>query len=376
MLNIRTGWVFFILALSLVSGQSAAETKDVKWAVESSSTSGGGYPLGSIVTIKVESKEDWFRKQWDADNKIGVYINGIRLEGVFLYAKQNQEKVYAFHLEHESSSSLWPSIRTRQRNDGIFDREVTLGFGSDTTMDAELASGQFKLDFSKRLRIWVWIAVISILLFVFGFFAWKSDILRDGQKPYAGARPPLSLARTQMAIWLFVIVICYIWIWLITGELNTLDGTPLILMGISATTYLGAAMIENTDLAQPEKVAEKKKEINAVTAQMKAAASDPQKIELLRTQKQQMLNELDTLKQESTVEKHPSNGFKQLLSDDTGGVKLHRFQNLVWTVILGLIFLSGAFTKLSMPEFSATLLGVLGISSGTYLGFKFPEIKG
>jgi hypothetical protein len=26
-----------------------------------------------------------------------------------------------------------------------------------------------------------------------------------------------------------------------------------------------------------------------------------------------------------------------------------------------------------MPEFDTTLLGLMGISSGTYIGFKFPE---
>jgi len=28
-----------------------------------------------------------------------------------------------------------------------------------------------------------------------------------------------------------------------------------------------------------------------------------------------------------------------------------------------------------MPEFNTTLLGLMGISSGTYLGAKFPEQK-
>jgi len=28
-----------------------------------------------------------------------------------------------------------------------------------------------------------------------------------------------------------------------------------------------------------------------------------------------------------------------------------------------------------MPEFSTTLLGLMGLSAGTYIGFKFPEQK-
>jgi hypothetical protein len=31
------------------------------------------------------------------------------------------------------------------------------------------------------------------------------------------------------------------------------------------------------------------------------------------------------------------------------------------------------FTKLSIPDFNPTLLGLLGLSAGTYVGFKFPE---
>jgi hypothetical protein len=33
------------------------------------------------------------------------------------------------------------------------------------------------------------------------------------------------------------------------------------------------------------------------------------------------------------------------------------------------------YKDLAMPEFSATLLGLMGLSSGTYLGFKVPEKK-
>jgi hypothetical protein len=60
---------------------------------------------------------------------------------------------------------------------------------------------------------------------------------------------------------------------------------------------------------------------------------------------------------------------RDILSDSKGTVGLHRFQIVAWTIVLGFIFLVSVVTELSMPDFSATL----GISSGTYLGFKFPE---
>ena len=51
-------------------------------------------------------------------------------------------------------------------------------------------------------------------------------------------------------------------------------------------------------------------------------------------------------------------------------IAFHRFQIVVWTLILGVIFVSEVPTKLTMPSFDSTLLALMGISSGTYLGFK------
>ncbi|HKV39453.1 MAG TPA: hypothetical protein VJX67_09585, partial [Blastocatellia bacterium] len=39
----------------------------------------------------------------------------------------------------------------------------------------------------------------------------------------------------------------------------------------------------------------------------------------------------------------------------------------------GVIFCVEVYKNLSMPQFDPTLLALMGISAGTYLGFKFPE---
>ena len=57
----------------------------------------------------------------------------------------------------------------------------------------------------------------------------------------------------------------------------------------------------------------------------------------------------------------------------TGVVSFHRFQIFVWTIVLGIMFVANVYNQLAMPQFSATLLGLLGISAGTYVGFKIPE---
>lgn len=69
-----------------------------------------------------------------------------------------------------------------------------------------------------------------------------------------------------------------------------------------------------------------------------------------------------------------SRGFvRDILTNSEGTYGLHRFQIVVWTLVLGIIFLVSVVTVLSMPEFNATLLAAMGISAGTYLGFKIPE---
>ncbi len=46
---------------------------------------------------------------------------------------------------------------------------------------------------------------------------------------------------------------------------------------------------------------------------------------------------------------------------------------LAWTVVLGIIFIHTVYTTLAMPEFNATLLALMGVSSSAYVGFKFPQ---
>ena len=55
---------------------------------------------------------------------------------------------------------------------------------------------------------------------------------------------------------------------------------------------------------------------------------------------------------------------------DKDGPGFYRFQILAWTP--SVIFIRSVVQTLDMPAFSSTLLGLIGVSSGTCLGFKFP----
>ena len=65
-----------------------------------------------------------------------------------------------------------------------------------------------------------------------------------------------------------------------------------------------------------------------------------------------------------------SKGFFADISSDANGYSFHRFQMVLWNLLLGIIFVSSVYGNLAMPKFSGSLLVLMGTSAGTYLGFE------
>lgn len=157
---------------------------------------------------------------------------------------------------------------------------------------------------------------------------WDTGLLRD-RAPIQGSadNPVFSLGRVQMAMWLVLSVSGFLAIWLITGARTGII-TPgvLTLLGISGISGLAARMI---DVANP------------------------------------------------LPDRAQSAGFfRDIVSEGYGeqrSVAVHRLQMLAWTLILGMIFVWSVSTSFAFPDFDTNLLLLMGISSGTYIGFKFPE---
>jgi IPT/TIG domain len=179
-----------------------------------------------------------------------------------------------------------------------------------------------------------WIFSAGLVLFLIVFIRWarKSDVLRVGPalKDSLGRiqLQRYSLGRCQMAYWFILVAASYVFIWMVTSEYGVLPGSVLGLIGISAGTALGAVIIDSSG---PGSV---------------AASVTPQ----------------------------PTGGFfNDIFSDDQGKITFHRFQILAWSIVLGIIFIASVYNVLTMPDFPSELLALMGISSGTYIGFKFPE---
>jgi hypothetical protein len=53
-----------------------------------------------------------------------------------------------------------------------------------------------------------------------------------------------------------------------------------------------------------------------------------------------------------------------------GDLSFHRFQMVLWTILMGVIFVASVHDNLAMPKFSGPLLALMGIRAATYVGFE------
>lgn len=149
-----------------------------------------------------------------------------------------------------------------------------------------------------------------------GWLGWNGGLLRD-----AGPGKQFSLGRVQMAWWLVLVIGGFLFIWLATEQWRGVVTSGVItLLGISAGTGVTARLVDD----------------------------------------------------DATAEVSTGSFWRDIL-EDPKGLALHRVQLVVWTAILGAIFIWTVFSKLSFPDFDTNLLLLVGIAGGTYVGFKFRE---
>jgi hypothetical protein len=271
--------------------------------------------------------------------------------------------------------------------------DLTIGLYDSTTNAAVTVPGWIRRGevepthqfIFHQVNIDAWlIAGVILLILAIGFFiflVFRGGLIRETALPIRDdGLPPVSLGRCQMAFWFFLVITGFFFLWLVTGrgDLDTINATVLTLTGISAATALGSAFI-TSNTADPAAAANpssqdllgklrqaKERELKAKTSANQNDATAA-KIEAARLKKE--------LKDWRKI--HWNQWILDLLSEEDDMSKpqimsFHRFQIIVWTLVLGVVFCSEVLTKLAMPTFDSTLLILMGISSGTYLGFKFP----
>jgi hypothetical protein len=209
----------------------------------------------------------------------------------------------------------------------------------------------------------------------------------------AGTNTAFSLGKSQMAFWGLLVAFCFLGVWIVSRRMERIPLQTLILIGISSATGLSSVLISQGKRSDAQikktKLESDKANLAAETEpllQKKIANSQAQQTPESQAQGvviDKQLNdfsarrsELDQALSDQTLRAKPpktsGKWFVDVISD-ANGPSFYRFQVVLWTLILGIVFIWSVANEFSMPEFDTTLLILMGISNGTYLGFKIPE---
>lgn len=317
------------------------------WPTVTGVRSNNKYPnrasLGDSIVLHVPGLKGYLDTDEDKCDKLVLFLDEVAVDGSSPESCDPYQETVRFRLDRTAKSDdAWHTLLAEPVG---FIKEVDVSAGPEGRLMFPTTAREFYLEVLPATEFYGFAVMLAVGLVGMFVLARRTALLRD-PAPGAGVRGPYSLSRFQLAFWSFLVVGAYLFIWMITEELDTITGSVLVLLGIGSGTALGAAMI---DKGKPA----------AATPPPPAAPADAAAVPA----------------DAAAAPKPPatSQGFLRDVLSDENGISLYRFQLFIWTLVLGVIFCASVYHSLSMPQFSTTLLGLMGISSGTYLGFKVPE---
>lgn len=312
--------------------------------------------LGDVITVTGENFAKFFAEPCAAKSVV-LFLNGLPMTGITPKPPSNPAaKKLNFTLNRASASlATWLPILSRPA--GARPVTVSVGFADGFAMSGTAGTLPV-LNFSivPTGRLIAWAAIFVALAALFLGLAKRTNIVRDPTPANPGARGTYSLSRSQAAWWFFIILAAYLFIGIVTQDFSdSFNGTALTLLGIGAGTLIGSATID----AQKDTPKSKVEAADAIADVQTAMAKPDVDHDILASQLMKL--------------KGQSENFITDILSDANGVSFHRFQSFAWTLVLSIIFAIDVYGDIAMPTFNTTLLGMMGVSAGTYLGLKIPE---
>lgn len=304
--------------------------------------------------------------------------------------------------------------------------EVTFSYDNVAFDTAHSFKEQIQFSNGYGMRFGTLLVLTPLLLIA--SFGWllSTTALRDQPLPQMRAVDcPYSLAKTQMALWTLLHVAAFLLIMLTTGDMDSLKPASFVLMGISSATALGAVAVGEmnkdssvvaTAAALAAKGLDTRAKVNLLFWTADAQTSDTTKMTMAIDLKskvllpfQRFLDEKFTQEHDAEIKAAQAGGkippappqyddakltemlkaeyddgivnikhknwdfFRDLVTNGNWDNVLHRWQIVIWTLVLGFTFVVKVVMDLTLPNFSDGLLTLMGISGATYVGFKFNE---
>jgi hypothetical protein len=352
--------------------------------------------------------------------KYTLFMNGVEVKGL--------DAALDGTYQGESGAAMHALVFTLQRNknNDAFWRDL-LGSLAGTHVPVVIALGEQTAD-GKTTRptiagvpvaaasfefevIGLWrllsalVAILGVVSLVWGHARTRTT-LRDSYLPQImPSQQTYSLARWQMAFWFTLIFAAFVCLFIVLWDTNTISTQALMLMGISGTTALAAVAVDaykdspadaanrglqalglknyaDVQRVQAE-IASRKAELASLPSEAPADASSrhakhtQSPVEQRRRQLQIEIQDRDNILRTYAAKIQPfvTQGWFKDITTDINGTAIHRLQAVCWTFALGAVFVITVYRTLAMPEFNVNLLTLMGISSASYVGFKFPEVN-
>lgn len=368
-------------------------------------------------------------KDADCDVKqrrIILYIEGRPLKGLTPESgapelKEGEDGTLRYHLQRPEQSDQVTESEVKDTNEHwadllglsyddarrgrLWSRPVSMSVGIEGDYPVptdvrytEQIDNRFNLLRLRWERLLIWAVLLGGFLVGFWKLARHSDIIRD-RKPIVWKRgntqrKAYSLTRTQIAWWTFFVAYGFIFIWLVTGQ-RALSQSVLMLLGISVITTTASIAIDKS-----RSFVTAGEDTGDTSDDLAKLMHEKERLEQELIRGEQKLRDEpdkngDAYKAIEADFKKNEEAYKTLVADirrrfptalgwdnvrfdrdilsDANGVSIHRFQMVLWTVVLGGIFIYEVLTRLAMPDFDPTLLLLMGISNGTYLFGKSSE---
>jgi hypothetical protein len=337
--------------------------------------------MGKQITVCIMGLHDWTYVQNHQPNDLRLSIGGHVLKNVAPSGIGPSEQEYLnFVLQLDATDAedwkAWAAIVDASRHDEATGGKALITVAAKDNQFYESTAYATVVTSSNS-----WYLILSLFVVMIGilmYLAETTDLLRStlAEPPTPPRRSPFSLGLVQMAFWFCLSLAAYVYICLMTKQVHVPMGSVLGLLGISATTGLAAVFVDKQKGAAADTLATERAALTARVKDLTSTQITPgsaAEAELL--QKKNRLAQVEALLAQSPSGTLPatSQGFFTDILSDGENVSFHRFQMMVWTIVLGVIFVWSVYRNMTMPEFDASLLTLMGISSGTYVGFKFPE---
>lgn len=222
------------------------------------------------------------------------------------------------------------------------------------------------------ISIVVAVITFSVILYV----GLKLGVLRESIPNIQLKDRMFSLGRFQLWVWTLVICPIFVLYWGFSPSHSIeLNSTAVILLGIPAGVTLGANVISSsqtsdmneTDHIRAEAAAENAKiATKSHTETVKAVVTDPTSKTVESLQGNTPPPTVLKMHQKS------KSFYIDLISDDSGQLSLGRLQQLIFTLVFLVIYLTNFFSSnmTILPTFGTEVFALMGISSGTYLVAK------